>query len=377
MPVPAVRLWTGREARALRGALRLSVRAFAEHLGIAARTVSKWEQLGQATHPHPDTQAILDTALDRAGTAAQIRFQMLLADAGTLYPAASRQMILPAWDYETWSDDLDRTVVALSRQDFTTGTTLIERWLARYPVGQLDTRGLYLHARSLVLLGDAHRDQGRLDGPLSAPHSYRRALAIFGDLDIPRRVAQIELALTVVAEMAGQLQAAAQGYSRLADDERLSGRDRARARLWIGTALSKDGSMTTPRTSWRPQHGSSRNSGRQKTGRSPSRNSRWPIAASATSARPSGSSTAPTPAAPTTRLCSASGCPPRRPISCSPMRQRVLTGWPCSTRRHSSLSSAGYRISSAASSPSARMRCQMPADQAARLMPATSGKGTT
>ena len=175
MSVPAVRLWTGREARALRAALRLSVRAFAEHLGVAARTVSKWEQLGQATHPHPDTQAILDTALDRAGTAAQIRFQMLLADAGTLYPAvsrypaASRQMIPPAWDYETWSDDLDRTVVALSRQDFTTGTMLIERWLARYPAGRLDTRGLYLHARSLVLLGDAYRDQGRLDGPLSAP----------------------------------------------------------------------------------------------------------------------------------------------------------------------------------------------------------------
>ena len=240
MLVPAVRLWTGREARALRGALRLSVRAFAEHLGVAARTVSKWEQLGQAMHPHPDTQAILDTALDRAGTAAQIRFQMLLADAGTLYPAASRPMIPPAWDYETWSDDLDRAVIALSRQDFTTGTMLIERWLARYPADQLDTRGLYLHARSLVLLGDAHRDQGRLDGPLSAPRSYRRALTIFGDLDIPRRVAQIELSLTVVAEMAGQLQAAAQGYSRLADDERLSGRDRARARLWIGTALSKD-----------------------------------------------------------------------------------------------------------------------------------------
>ena len=53
MSVPAVRLWTGREARALRAALRLSVRAFAEHLGVAARTVSKWEQLGQATHPAP------------------------------------------------------------------------------------------------------------------------------------------------------------------------------------------------------------------------------------------------------------------------------------------------------------------------------------
>jgi hypothetical protein len=41
--------------------------------------------------------------------------------------------------------------------------------------------------------------------------------------------------------MSGELQAAARGYARLAGDERLGGRDRARARLWIGTALSKDG----------------------------------------------------------------------------------------------------------------------------------------
>lgn len=237
--MPTVRLWTGREARVLRGALRLSVRAFAEHLGVAPRTVSKWEQLGEATRPHPDTQAILDTALDRASTDVQLRFQMMLAEEPS--PTARRRLVPPAWDYETWADDLDRAVVALSRQDFTACTWLAERWLARYPAAQLDTRGLYLHARSLVLTGDAHRDQGRLEGPQSAGHSYGRALAVYRDLDIPRRVAQVELSLTVVTEMAGQLQAAARGYTRLAGDERLSSRDRARARLWIGTALSKAG----------------------------------------------------------------------------------------------------------------------------------------
>jgi hypothetical protein len=64
---------------------------------------------------------------------------------------------------------------------------------------------------------------------------------MFTELSIPRRVAQAELSLTVVAEMTGQLGPAARAYVRLADDERLSARDRARARLWIGTALSKDG----------------------------------------------------------------------------------------------------------------------------------------
>lgn len=39
--VATVHQWTGLETRALRLALRLSVRAFAEHLGVAVATVSK------------------------------------------------------------------------------------------------------------------------------------------------------------------------------------------------------------------------------------------------------------------------------------------------------------------------------------------------
>jgi hypothetical protein len=41
--------------------------------------------------------------------------------------------------------------------------------------------------------------------------------------------------------MSGNLAAAARHYETLAVDDRLSRRDRARARLWVGTALSKDG----------------------------------------------------------------------------------------------------------------------------------------
>jgi transcriptional regulator with XRE-family HTH domain len=234
-----VQLWTGRETRALREALRMSVRVFAEHLGVAPRTVSKWERLGEATRPYPDTQAILDTALQQATAEAQARFQVTLADPPSALSLA--RQVPSAWDFETWADDLDRAVIALARQDFTTSTMLTGRWLARFSARQLDARGQYLHARSLTLLGDAHRDQGRLRGPQSAMSSYRQALSLYGELDIPRRVAQVELSLTVVSEMGGELQAAAQGYTRLADDERLSDRDRARSRLWIGTALSKDG----------------------------------------------------------------------------------------------------------------------------------------
>lgn len=74
--------WTGLEARALRLALRLSVRAFAQHLGVGIRTVSKWEKLLAATEPRQDTQAILDTALTRSNAAVHLRFETFRSEAG-------------------------------------------------------------------------------------------------------------------------------------------------------------------------------------------------------------------------------------------------------------------------------------------------------
>lgn len=235
-----VRQWTGREATALRKSLRLSLRAFAEHLGVAARTVSKWESGGSATVPRPDTQAILDTALSRADADAQARFAQLLGQDG-LKTSTVRFSRLTASEYETWADDLERAVVNLSRQDFRTASRLLNQWLMRAQPASLDTKGLYLHARSLVLLADLRRDQGQLSGDRSARQLYFRALDMFEELDIPRRVAQIELSLAVVTEMAGSVATAAGRYHELAGDARLSARDRARAQLWIGTALSKAG----------------------------------------------------------------------------------------------------------------------------------------
>jgi len=84
-----VRRWSGHEARALRAALRMTIRAFAEHLGVAARTVSKWEQFGAAITLLPDSQAILDTALGRAEDEAKLRFELLLSDGGLAGPAGT------------------------------------------------------------------------------------------------------------------------------------------------------------------------------------------------------------------------------------------------------------------------------------------------
>lgn len=69
-----IRRWSGREARALREALRLSVRAFAARLGVSERTISKWEEGGGHRIPGPESQAILDTTYANANDEARARF---------------------------------------------------------------------------------------------------------------------------------------------------------------------------------------------------------------------------------------------------------------------------------------------------------------
>ncbi|MBP2321091.1 tetratricopeptide (TPR) repeat protein [Kibdelosporangium banguiense] len=118
---------------------------------------------------------------------------------------------------------------------------LIDRWMRKFVPNSSNTRGMHLYGRSLRLLGDVQQDQGIVAGPLSAKHSYQKALAVFTDLHLPRRTAQVELQLAVVDEMSGCLEPAAERYRTLAADGRLDERDRTRAKLWIGTALSKLG----------------------------------------------------------------------------------------------------------------------------------------
>jgi tetratricopeptide (TPR) repeat protein len=237
----SVQHWTGREARVLRVALRMSVRAFAGKLGIAQRTVSRWEALGVGTVPRPHMQAVLDTTLGQADHDARLRFEQLLSELTDALGLKRHHDGPRAWEYETWVDDLDRALVSLSRQEFDFAAGLLDRWLARFDLPDLDARGAYLYGRTLTLQGDVQQDQGQITGPASAQQTYQRARQVFASLDIPRRVAKAELSLAVVDEMAGRLAPAARQYERLATDERLSDRDRTRAHLWIGTALSKAG----------------------------------------------------------------------------------------------------------------------------------------
>ena len=238
--------WTGFEARALRLALRFSVRAFAEHLGVAIRTVSKWEAAGASRQPRPDMQAALDTVLAQASPEARTRFEALQTNKS---PDGARPQPLTRWDNESWIDDLDRARLYADRQNFVLASRLIERWLGRADQTELDETSLYLQGRSLVLLGNLQRDQGELVGPGSARSVYSKALAAFAVLKAVPRIGQIELLLTVVSEMSGEIEQSARAYQALADDARLSPLDRARARLWVGTALAKSSRLSEEKAS--------------------------------------------------------------------------------------------------------------------------------
>ncbi|GAA4030597.1 hypothetical protein GCM10022247_64600 [Allokutzneria multivorans] len=230
-----VHRWTGQETRALRDALRLSGRDFAAFLGVAHRSVAEWDRRGADITPVQEIQQVLDTALERADSAAKRRFLTSLRSS-----TASEAAAAPG-DLDSWEDDIDRAMICLGRQQFRTARGLLDRWLSRHPEEHVTDVGRRLRGRTLVLLGDLLRDQGQLTGPGGARETYRAAATLFSGLGMSRRLAQVELLLTVVSEMLGNLTVAARHYRVFAEDERLDARDRARARLWIGTALSKAG----------------------------------------------------------------------------------------------------------------------------------------
>jgi hypothetical protein len=74
--------WTGWEASLLRLARRMTVRQFAEHLGITSRMITRWSTGGRSIRPRSEYQAVLDESLRRCTAAERHRFQQLLEEHG-------------------------------------------------------------------------------------------------------------------------------------------------------------------------------------------------------------------------------------------------------------------------------------------------------
>jgi hypothetical protein len=75
-----VTTWTGGRADTLRQALRMTNESYAEHLGVAVRTVAYWRKRPEIV-PQPAIQETLDAALDHAPDRAKAQFAALVGEA--------------------------------------------------------------------------------------------------------------------------------------------------------------------------------------------------------------------------------------------------------------------------------------------------------
>lgn len=69
--------WTGVESLALRDAMNLSVRDFADKLGVQARSVSLWERAGSDARISPACRRFLDTLEQQVDARTRARFEQL------------------------------------------------------------------------------------------------------------------------------------------------------------------------------------------------------------------------------------------------------------------------------------------------------------
>lgn len=120
---PAVELWSGIEARALREARRMSIREFAHHIGVSERMISKWEASGRQVNPRPVNQAALDTSLHRAEPEVQMRFASLR---GRDYPDTKASAVLTgsALEYHPSMSETLSAVEGLGKADMERRTLL-------------------------------------------------------------------------------------------------------------------------------------------------------------------------------------------------------------------------------------------------------------
>jgi len=129
----AIIRWTGREVRALREARRMSITAFADHLGVTDRTVSKWEAGREAITPRPVNQEALDTVLRRSSPEARDRFAALV---GTIISTnADAQDPAPGDDADTSQTrhPVDgKLMIHVREGDFLSGTASEKLWLPSF-----------------------------------------------------------------------------------------------------------------------------------------------------------------------------------------------------------------------------------------------------
>ena len=141
--------WTGREIRAYRAARRMSVRDFAQHLGVSDRMVSKWEAGGDAIRPRSQNQRALDASLRAADPGIQARFSslaqgaLLTVDEPQAPPPVLRSLVRHPVD--------DKLMTLVEPGPYAPGDSEEAVWVPGYYIDVLPTTcGEYAHFMELT-----------------------------------------------------------------------------------------------------------------------------------------------------------------------------------------------------------------------------------
>ena len=196
-------IWTGRHANALLKALRLTNEGFADRLGIAVRTVAKWNAHPEL-EPTPEIQQALDTLLYQAPDAAKARFASIASN-------ATSTAATPENGQNPVAEDIARLVAEITTSS-TSQDTISQ--LARATVGLAESHTqapakkilaevLRLHRRAQALLHSGEqrlsqkRELFRIESDLLA-----HACLLFGDVKQDRTAEEYGTAALLFAQEA-------------------------------------------------------------------------------------------------------------------------------------------------------------------------------
>jgi hypothetical protein len=203
-----VDIWTGRHANALLKALRLTNEGFADRLGIAVRTVAKWNA-DPELEPTPEMQQALDTVLHQASGDVKARFALILKrDAFSAAPANGKPSVVEDISSLvagiTDSGTSDEVVNQLAR-----ATASLAESHTQAPAKRILAEVLRLHRQTQTLLGGKQRlsqkrELFRIESDLLA-----HACLLFGDLRQDPTADEYGAAALLYAQEAGTNQAIA------------------------------------------------------------------------------------------------------------------------------------------------------------------------
>lgn len=126
-----IQQWSGVEVRALRDAMRMSIRDFAAHMGVSDRMISKWEAGGKETNPRAVNQSALDICLKRCDPDTQARFAHLVGDS-LLSGSQANEDTVPIGDVQVQHPVDGRPMVKVDGSVFLCGPSNEPVWLPAY-----------------------------------------------------------------------------------------------------------------------------------------------------------------------------------------------------------------------------------------------------